>query len=191
MNSVSFTGANLEGASFKNMEIHNTRFRRAIQADFTEASLIDTIIGSTHGVDFTRARLLKTRFMGPMAKSLFRDAEVAYSDSSKMQAGGLVFYNVRLVDADFSGAKLRGIDFRYSNLNRATFRKSKLWDNDFGYANLSQADFTATEFENPILGGANLSAAKFFRAGIDCNELQSQTFDGRPLELPAGCTLKQ
>ena len=144
-----FTGANLQGASFRSADLEGSTFSGA---NLTSADLsnLNASYASFEGSNLTGAILSHSR----LVSTNFGEANLK----------GARLVNSALYDASFSGA----------NLQNASLRKSRLWRTVLTGSNLVGADFSSADVLGLIGGNLRIDGStrcpnnKFHKSGGDC-----------------------
>jgi uncharacterized protein YjbI with pentapeptide repeats len=120
------TGLNLDGRSFKNMDL--------TQSTWDRASLV--------GASFQGSDLFGSSFDG----ANLRNANLSHGNRTQSDFRGADMRNTNLRSADFWGSDLRNADLR-----EATFNGTKMDRTDLTGANLRGAKITSSSFHDAVL----------------------------------------
>ena len=193
MNSTDWSGSDLTGASFINVVLSGSTFRRANLTNLTVTgmSLYVSSIAMTAGaldyanitgVDFTKADSFRnvggTHLVG-MATARFPANVLSISENTFgndtngdiVVGDGVVARNLNLSGQNLSGkalgsADLQGSDFRNSNLTNAHFSNSDLRTVNFRGAVLTGGSFYQNDLRNVNFSGTDMTGRSLVRSDL-------------------------
>lgn len=158
----SFTGADLQKATFIDIGLSRCDFRHAklLNCEFKRTSLSD--------VNFSNANLVNTRFS---------NADLSYVDFIYANLAQVDFPQTDLVKVNFQKAKLSGIRFDEAELFNTNFSEALLDGIDFNNAEIFGANFNTATLQNvdfskaEELVGISLRTAKITKIIVAVSQL--------------------
>lgn len=119
-----------------------------------------------------------------MTCTILVDTNLSHSDLRDVFAIGATFYNVCLLDTDFTDADLNQARFLLGTLEKANFTSANLEDARFRDVKLDGADFTDAQFRNTRFEKVDLSQVK----GLTSKQMSRAC--GKEVVLPCGYSIE-
>jgi len=184
---ASFTEADLTGASLGKADLSRADLSGCLlhRASFRGANLTETRVegAAGTGVDFSGANLTGLRAA--------EGCDFSHGSFRQAMAHESIWHGARLVEADFSYARMQGADFSgaamesatlyaadmtHARFRRTDLRGASLVEMKLFEASLERADLTGTD-----LGGSNLYGAELLDAVLEDTNLEGANLKGTKL----------